>query len=66
MIKLEKEFTNISTQIKREIEEFDLQRVRDFKTIVIKYIEDQMAHQNQVNIFLFEFLFFYLLKCLFS
>lgn len=58
MIKLEKEFTNISTQIKREIEEFDLQRVRDFKTIVIKYIEDQMAHQNQVNIFLFEFLFF--------
>lgn len=51
MIKLEKEFTNISTQIKQEIEEFDLQRVRDFKTIVIKYIEDQMAHQNQVTSF---------------
>uniref|UniRef100_A0A336LIT4 CSON006366 protein n=1 Tax=Culicoides sonorensis TaxID=179676 RepID=A0A336LIT4_CULSO len=48
VVKLEKEFTNISNQIKIEIEEFDMQRVYDFKSLTIKYIEDQMAHQNQL------------------
>lgn len=29
------------------MERFELTRARDFKTTIIKYLEDQMAHQQQ-------------------
>lgn len=45
------EFEEISKEIKKEMERFDIKRVNEFKTIIIKYLEDQMAHQQQVRIF---------------
>lgn len=48
MQRCQKEFDEISAEIKREMERFELNRVRDFKATIIKYLEDQMAHQQQV------------------
>lgn len=45
----QKEFDNISAEIKKEMERFELTRARDFKSTIIKYLEDQMAHQQQVR-----------------
>ncbi|XP_061510321.1 sorting nexin-2 isoform X1 [Anopheles gambiae] len=45
----QKEFDNISSEIKKEMERFELARARDFKSTIIKYLEDQMAHQQQVS-----------------
>lgn len=42
------EFEEISKEIKKEMERFDIKRVNEFKSIIIKYLEDQMAHQQQV------------------
>jgi len=46
----QQQFDDISAEIKREMERFELTRVKDFKVNIIKYIEDQMAHQQQVDI----------------
>uniref|UniRef100_A0A182QGB9 PX domain-containing protein n=1 Tax=Anopheles farauti TaxID=69004 RepID=A0A182QGB9_9DIPT len=43
----QKEFDDISSEIKKEMERFELARARDFKSTIIKYLEDQMAHQQQ-------------------
>lgn len=45
----QQEFEEISKEIKKEMERFDMKRVNEFKSIIIKYLEDQMAHQQQVN-----------------
>lgn len=45
----QKEFDNISSEIKKEMERFELARARDFKSTIIKYLEDQAAHQQQVS-----------------
>jgi sorting nexin-1/2 len=50
----QKEFDDISTEIKREVERFEINRAKDFKSTIIKYLEDQMAHQQQV---IFELIF---------
>lgn len=42
------EFDIISKEIKKEIDRFDVKRVTELKSIFIKYLEDQMAHQQQV------------------
>ncbi len=44
----QKDFDEISAEIKKEIERFEIDRVRDFKSTIIKYLEDQMAHQTQL------------------
>lgn len=49
MQRCQKEFDNISAEIKKEMERFELTRARDFKSTIIKYLEDQMAHQQQVR-----------------
>lgn len=49
MQRCQKEFDNISSEIKKEMERFELARARDFKSTIIKYLEDQMAHQQQVS-----------------
>lgn len=57
------EFEEISKEIKKEMERFDIKRVNEFKSIIIKYLEDQMAHQQQV-LLRFSFIcipFYYLL-----
>lgn len=45
----QQEFEEISKEIKKEMERFDMKRVSEFKSIIIKYLEDQMAHQQQVH-----------------
>lgn len=47
----QQQFDDISSEIKREMERFELTRVKDFKANIIKYIEVQMAHQQQVIIY---------------
>uniref|UniRef100_A0A1A9WKK7 PX domain-containing protein n=1 Tax=Glossina brevipalpis TaxID=37001 RepID=A0A1A9WKK7_9MUSC len=44
----QQQFEEISTEIKKEMERFELGRVKDFKNSIIRYIEDQMAHQQQI------------------
>lgn len=44
----QKEFDDISTEIKREMDRFEINRAKDFKATIIKYLEDQMAHQQQL------------------
>lgn len=48
----QQEFDAISKEIKKEVERFDIKRVNEFKSIIIKYLEDQMAHQQQVSPFI--------------
>lgn len=48
MQRCQKEFDEISNEIKREMERFEITRAKDFKVTIIKYLEDQMAHQQQV------------------
>lgn len=55
MQRCQKEFDEISAEIKREMKRFELNRVRDFRATIIKYLEDQMAHQQQVKLFQFYF-----------
>lgn len=45
----QEEFDIISKEIIKEIERFDIRRVIELKSIFIKYLEDQMAHQQQVG-----------------
>lgn len=45
----QKEFDDISAEIKNEMERFEINRAKDFKSTIIKYLEDQMAHQQQVS-----------------
>lgn len=45
----QQEFDEISQEIKKEMERFEVKRIQDFKLIIIKYLEDQMAHQQQVR-----------------
>ncbi|KAL1110521.1 hypothetical protein AAG570_008049, partial [Ranatra chinensis] len=44
-----KEFNNISEMIKKEMNSFEINRTKDFKSFFIKYMEDQMKHQQQVK-----------------
>ncbi|XP_054277685.1 sorting nexin-2-like [Macrosteles quadrilineatus] len=44
----QEEFTSISKMIKKELERFDVSRVKDFKATIIKYMEEQMTHQQQL------------------
>lgn len=48
MQRCQQEFEEISQEIKKEMERFEVKRVHEFKAIIIKYLEDQMAHQQQV------------------
>jgi sorting nexin-1/2 len=45
----QKEFEDISAEIKREVERFEINRTKDFKATIVKYLQDQMAHQQQVR-----------------
>jgi sorting nexin-1/2 len=45
----QEEFDNISKMIKKEMERFEVNRVKDFKAIIIQYLETLMSHQQQVR-----------------
>lgn len=47
----QREFEIISQEIKKEMDRFEVKRVQEFKAIIVKYLEDQMAHQQQVLVF---------------
>ncbi|KDR15997.1 sorting nexin-2-like isoform X2 [Zootermopsis nevadensis] len=44
----QEEFDNISKMIKKEMERFEVSRVKDFKAIIIQYLENLMTHQQQL------------------
>lgn len=44
----QKEFDDISVEIKKEIERFEENKTQELKATIIKYLEDQMAHQQQL------------------
>ncbi|PNF28821.1 Sorting nexin-2 [Cryptotermes secundus] len=44
----QEEFDNISKMIKKEMERFEVNRVKDFKAIIIQYLENLMTHQQQL------------------
>lgn len=45
----QEEFDNISRMIKKEMERFEVNRVKDFKVTIIQYLESLMTHQQQVT-----------------
>eukprot|EP00057_Strongylocentrotus_purpuratus_P025245 XP_011679719.1 PREDICTED: sorting nexin-2 [Strongylocentrotus purpuratus] len=47
-VKGQEEFEIISKTLRREISRFESNRVRDFRTVVIKYLESLMNHQQQL------------------
>ncbi|XP_047000278.1 sorting nexin-2 [Schistocerca americana] len=44
----QEEFDNISKMIKKELERFEINRVKDFKAIIIQYLENLMNNQLQL------------------
>ncbi|XP_066996933.1 sorting nexin-2 [Anabrus simplex] len=44
----QEEFDNISKMIKKEMERFEVNRVKDFKAVIIQYLENLMNHQQQL------------------
>lgn len=42
-------FDKISKMIKLEMERFEVCRIQDFKETFVKYLENHMEHQAQVN-----------------
>lgn len=65
MRRCQQQFDEISAEIKREMERFEISRVKDFKANIIKYIEVQMAHQQQVNLMIIIPLTVYILTSMF-
>ena len=49
MDKGQEEFETISKNIRKEIAKFEKNRVIDFKSSIIKYLESLMEHQQQVR-----------------
>nr|XP_054756130.1 sorting nexin-2-like [Lytechinus pictus] len=47
-VKGQEDFELISKSLRREIGRFESNRVRDFRTVVIKYLESLMNHQQQL------------------
>ena len=45
-------FERISAAIKKELEQFDVVRVRDFKNMLVRYLEAMVTSQQQVSILL--------------
>jgi len=44
----QEEFNTISTVIKKELEQFEVTRVKEFKKIIVKYLESLLGHQQEV------------------
>ncbi|XP_071512033.1 sorting nexin-2-like [Diadema antillarum] len=47
-VKGQEDFETVSKTLRREIKRFESNRVRDFRTVVIKYLESLMNHQQQL------------------
>lgn len=45
----QEEFERISRSIKKEMEMFDCNRVKDFKACIVKYLETLMTNQQKVT-----------------
>lgn len=43
------EFDSISGVIKKELELFEMTRVKDFKKVILKYLESLLSHQQDVR-----------------
>lgn len=51
MNRSQEEFDSISKAIKKELELFEVQRVKDFKLAFISYLEAQVKAQDKVSLF---------------
>ena len=49
----ERDFEQISKTIRKEVGRFEKERVKDFKTVIIKYLESLVQTQQQVRYFFF-------------
>lgn len=49
MERSQEEFERISRAIKKEMEQFDVMRLKDFRDMVVQYLEDLMTSQQQVS-----------------
>ena len=49
MERSQEEFERISRSIKKEMEMFDCNRVKDFKDCIVKYLETLMSNQQKVG-----------------
>ncbi|NEU34925.1 hypothetical protein GN156_30160, partial [bacterium LRH843] len=47
VVRCQDEFESISKMIKKEMEQFEVARVKEFKEVIITYLENQMNHQTQ-------------------
>lgn len=45
----EKDFDNISAELKKEMERFDRKRVKDFKANLVNYLEKLLNNEEQVR-----------------
>jgi sorting nexin-1/2 len=45
----QEEFNTISVVIKKELEQFEIARVKEFKKIIVKYLESLLHHQQEVK-----------------
>jgi len=45
----QEDFNTISIVIKKELEQFELARVKEFKKIIVKYLESLYHHQQEVK-----------------
>lgn len=43
------EFDNISFMIKKEMDRFEMNRIKDFKNLIIQYLETSMNHQEEAS-----------------
>lgn len=49
MERSQEEFNTISSVIKKELEQFEVTRVKEFKKIIVKYLESLLGHQQEVS-----------------
>lgn len=45
----QEQFERISASIKKELDQFDLVRVQDFKNMLVRYLEAMVTSQQQVS-----------------
>ncbi|RZF32954.1 hypothetical protein LSTR_LSTR000824 [Laodelphax striatellus] len=48
VVRCQDEFESISKMIKKEMEQFEVSRVKEFKEVIINYLESHMNHQTQL------------------
>ncbi|XP_075216128.1 sorting nexin 1 [Lycorma delicatula] len=48
VVRCQEEFNSISKMIKKEMDQFEVTRVKEFKSVIFTYLEKQVTHQQQL------------------